>query len=1085
MSSFVCSHCSLNLNAADVLPGSHATCPRCGEEVPLGATISAATVPGNASPATVDYHESKPGLEASPQESDRKSAPPGYDELGLLGRGGMGVVYKARHRSLDRVVALKMILTRGHAADDELARFQAEAQAVARLQHPNIVQVFDHGIHDAKPYLALEYCEGGSLASRLDGTPLAPEIAAALVEKLASAVAAAHQASIIHRDLKPSNVLLAGDSSLANAVPKIADFGLAKKLDEDSEQTRSGTILGTPSYMAPEQALGESKHVGPAADIYALGAILYELLTGRPPFKAATTLETLEMVRTQEPVAPRQLQPKTPRDLETICLKCLHKEPNRRYTSATAVAEDLRRFQQQEPILARPISRMERLAKWARRRPAIAGLLALSFLLAVGGLSGILWAYGQALAERDSALKAEAKAEERLYLSNVNLARSEWLAGNVEQAEQLLQACPPELRGMEWNYLARLCRPEQRSFDLEGFGWQIAYSQDGTRFAMTGDKTVAVWDVTREKFVWRHSTGEVPSHGVALSPKGDIVAACFGDGQYPDHGGEVKVWKVDTGELLHHIKEPEHGFWSVAFRKVGETGLDLAAFGGSPRAERPDKEKGQLIVWNMATGQEKWQRRTYINPGHPNAKIVFSPDGKYLVVAAHYLMIVDAETSKYVGDVEPSRFRVVSVAFDKKGTRLAAIGTDSFHLGQVSDWTKSKKQLPFFESHRCVAFSPNGELAWAGADNTIYLWEDGSSKPPRILRGHRGWVMSIAFRPDGKQLASISADGTAKLWDLSQPTQEYATITGKVAALTHDDKLVVGKQQQLSLHEPDGTLIKELTTFPQSVSTLECSRDGKWLAIGGGEGLVATYDLVQNRKLREWTVRKAEILRLRFDRSGQRLAAADRDGGIHVWDTQTGEQVSGAWKGVPIDSSPLGQHSLTLALHPDGDLLAFIGATQRNSVTWAFWDISTGKYKGGRTVPRGSCAFSPDGKHLALGNKGDIEIWRLDRSQPWDPDGQPQQIFKGHSYHLVDLRYSPDGRRLASFAQDYSLRLWDTKSGQSTLRLHPFFGDVRSQICFSPSRHNLAVNYVRTMGETARRIRVLDARPLPQKGSHE
>jgi serine/threonine protein kinase len=291
---------------------------------------------------------------------------PGYEVLGLLGKGGMGVVYKARQVSLDRIVALKMILHAEHAGSAERQRFQAEAEAAARLQHPNIVQVFEVGTHDGLPFLTLEYCPGGSLAQRLDGVPWPIRESAHVVETLAGAAQAAHAARVVHRDLNPANVLLT-----ATGQPKITDFGLAKLLGEQG-RTQTGAVVGTPSYMAPEQASGKAKEVGPAADIYALGAILYALLTGRPPFKAATPLDTILQVAANEPVPVRRLRPQVPRDLETICHKCLEKDPAKRYASADALAEDLQHFLAGEPIRAMPISRWERALKWARRRPAAA-----------------------------------------------------------------------------------------------------------------------------------------------------------------------------------------------------------------------------------------------------------------------------------------------------------------------------------------------------------------------------------------------------------------------------------------------------------------------------------------------------------------------------------------------------------------------------------------------------------------------------------------------------------------------------------------------------------------------------------------
>jgi tetratricopeptide (TPR) repeat protein len=305
----------------------------------------------------------------------------GYEILEEIGRGGMGVVYKARHRALKRLVALKMILAGPYAGAGLLARFHAEAQAAARLQHPNLVQIYEVGEQDGRPYLVLEFVAGSSLDKKLNGTPMPVQQAAQLVETLARAIDAAHQAGIIHRDLKPANVLLAADGT-----PKITDFGLAKRMDKAAGDTLSGAVIGTPSYMAPEQASGQSKHIGPAADVYALGAMLYELLTGRPPFRAASPLDTLAQVRNDEPVSPRQLQSKTPRDLETICLKCLQKETQRRYASASGLADDLARFLRGESIRARPIPAWERGLNWARRRPAAAALWAVTVLAVVGAL---------------------------------------------------------------------------------------------------------------------------------------------------------------------------------------------------------------------------------------------------------------------------------------------------------------------------------------------------------------------------------------------------------------------------------------------------------------------------------------------------------------------------------------------------------------------------------------------------------------------------------------------------------------------------------------------------------------------------
>jgi tetratricopeptide (TPR) repeat protein len=305
----------------------------------------------------------------------------GYDLLERLGEGGMGVVYKARHRGLNRLVALKMIRGGSQARAEHFSRFRVEAEAVARLRHPNIIQIYDIGEAGGLPFVALELLEGGSLDDRLAGTPQPGRETAELMITLAWAVHVAHQAGIVHRDLKPSNVLYTSDGIL-----KVTDFGLAKRIDSDEGQTESGQIMGSPSYMAPEQALGHSRDVGPAADVYALGAILYDMLTGRPPFKGETPMETIRQVIDDDPVPPSRLVPKVARDVETICLKCLHKEPSRRYESARALADDLTRYLRGEPIKARPIPFWVRGAKWARRRPVAAGLLALGVASSLGAI---------------------------------------------------------------------------------------------------------------------------------------------------------------------------------------------------------------------------------------------------------------------------------------------------------------------------------------------------------------------------------------------------------------------------------------------------------------------------------------------------------------------------------------------------------------------------------------------------------------------------------------------------------------------------------------------------------------------------
>jgi serine/threonine-protein kinase len=410
---------------------------------------------------------------------------PGYRILGKLGEGGMSMVYKAHHLPLNRQVALKTILPRNELSEEALARFLGEAQAVARLRHPHIVQIHDIGSCGEVPYFCLEFVEGGSLDKKLAGTPQLPRSAAQFVEILARAMHHAHQCRIVHRDLKPGNILLApskrpeaaslgGEPGQAERYePKITDFGLAKQLDSDQRKTQANVILGTASYMAPEQAAGKSSQSDPLVDVYALGAILYEMLTGRPPFKGATWQDTLEAVRTQEPVPPSRLQPKTPRDLETICLKCLQKEPARRYGTALALAEDLERFLAGEPIRARPVGALERLWRWCRRHPALAGFGVTALLLLILA-TAIAVSVAQARA---------ARLEEEVLRSNVYAAQG--VASTV--LWQFHRLSEPVVQVAEDPELSRLLQQDNRR-GLQKFLTRIHhyYAKPAHGFAQPG-----------------------------------------------------------------------------------------------------------------------------------------------------------------------------------------------------------------------------------------------------------------------------------------------------------------------------------------------------------------------------------------------------------------------------------------------------------------------------------------------------------------------------------------------------------------------------------------------------------------------
>jgi WD40 repeat protein/serine/threonine protein kinase len=952
-----------------------------------------------------------------------------YEILGELGRGGMGVVYKARQTSLNRVVALKMVLAGAHASPDDRERFLAEARSLARLQHPHIVQVYEVGealSPDGRPadaaglsrlpFFSLEYVEGGSLDRRLAGTPQSPRPSAALVEVLARAVHYAHQRGVVHRDLKPANVLLTADGT-----PKVTDFGLARHLGDGSGRTRSGAVLGTPSYMAPEQAAGKAKEVGPAADVWALGAILYECLTGRPPFQGASVLETLDQVCTREPVPPRQLQPGVPRDLETIALKCLNKDPRRRYASAEALAEDLRRFLGGEPITARPAGRPERLWRWCRRHPGTAALsAALSVALALG-LAGILWQWRQAESNLDLALANHALAEERqvqfrkrAYVSDLNLAYQAWEIRRLRRVRELLDAQlplpgQPDLRGFEWYCLERLCRQERLTLGGHtDIVLGVAFSPDGMRLASScRDGGIKVRDARTgaELFALREA---LPVHDLAFLPDGKRLAYAAGSFRV-EAPGFVKLLELGSGRsrVVHRGQKPGERPLCLALSRDGSR---LAA--GS--------YTGELRVWDLDTGEVVLQ-----DPGPPAPvhRLALSPDGQTLALAR---LRGDIEVWDVPGRKVRGRLMSLSpapVAVSPDGSRLAAPGPGGkevvlWDLATLKEVGRLPVQEPGYGAVKAEAFSPDSRtLAVArGVDNQpneVQLWDVPAGKLLATIPGHLRGVEALAFTPDGNSLASGDQDGLVKLWD--------------VARLVH--------RPPLPFHEA-------------AVFGLAVSADGLQAATGGLDRAILVWDLT-TRRVRHRLRAPARVTRLTFGPRGKRLASSALDGSVTVWDLAAGKPL---WsrKGAPVE--PM------LAFAPDGETLAWtdgfdvvlgdpatgherrrlLGHRERRAGlvfsgdgarlytlsvngTLADWDVASGQARRARQIPQAATALtlSPDGKRLVTG--GEDGVVRF-----WDAESlEPGRELRGHKGTVYAVEFTGDGRSLLSAGADGTVRLWD------------------------------------------------------------
>ena len=598
-----------SIGAGDTQPGAtvgdHSST---GQPGPSGATRADEAQPSRDFWVASDTGEAATGrlnadvtdLASDTGRDNLKRAIPGYEILGELGRGSMGVVYHARQVRLNRHCALKMILGGAHADAVASIRFQAEAEAVARLQHPNVVQIHSIGEADGLPFFEMEYVDGGSLDKAIGGTPWPARRAAALVEPLAHAIADAHRLGLIHRDLKPGNILLAADGT-----PKIADFGLAKSLNLDRGLTGTEAIMGTPSYMAPEQAEGKAKQVGPLADVYALGTILYELLTGRPPFKGATVLDTLEQVKSAEPVPPSRLVPGVPRDLETIGLKCLQKEPARRYASAESLAEDLRRFLAGEPVLARRTGPWERYWRWCRRNPTLAGAVSAAAvaLLAVVIVS-VLYAadrarYATRLAEEGGRTKT-ALGELNHQFAVLALERGRnsceqgevsngllWMVEGLEYATRGHDAVLQHAARADLAIMQRQL-PTLRAVFSHREPVAVAFSRDGKTILTGGlDGTVRLWDAVTGLPRGRSLDVQVQVWAVALSPDGKCILIGSRD-------GTARLWNTVTGQPRGEPMVHPDAVLAVAFSPDGKTILTGC------RDQR-------ARLWDTATGKPRGQ----------------------------------------------------------------------------------------------------------------------------------------------------------------------------------------------------------------------------------------------------------------------------------------------------------------------------------------------------------------------------------------------------------------------------------------------------------------------------------------------
>jgi WD40 repeat protein/serine/threonine protein kinase len=972
-------------------------------------------------------------------------AVPGYEVLDEVGRGGMGVIYRARQIKVNRTVALKMILSGHVASAAEVQRFRIEAENGASLDHPHIVPIYEVGEHRGQPYFSMKLIDGDSLARQVPRFTTDHRAAARLLAQVARAVEHAHQRGILHRDLKPGNVLIDREGQ-----PHVTDFGLSKRVSDTTGITETGSILGTASYMSPEMAAGQTRHLTTAADVYSLGAILYELLTGRPPFQGETFLATLRMVQDREPERPRRLNPHLGRELESICLKCLEKDPQRRYGSTAALADDLERWLDGKVISVRPVSSAERCWRWCRRNPYLAAVsgLAISSLVSVTVLSALFALHSSQTADalrRERGETEKALNESRRLSAGLALDRGLRLAekGDVEGQPDVaagllwmaraLEIAPPDAvdlqQAIRTNLAAwagELCtlRAElpQPAEERDAQFLKATFLPEARRVLVVGRQYTELWDLATGKPVWKSLWHQSDIAAMAVSPDGKTVATASAD-------RTARLWVASTGEPTGTVLPHPDAVLAAAYAPDGKTLLTGCADNAVRR-------------WEVATGRpvgEPWPQPFPVNA------LAVSPDGRTTLIGSlrsKTVRLLNTATGKLAAPTPPAVDYIHGVAFSPDGKRFLLASVFEADLG---DTATGRLLLRFPSTGRVylASFAPDGQtILTAGENMTVQRWSAATGKPIGAPTRHPAAVVDAAFAPDGHSFLTACSDGKVRWWQVPANLPAELSFGPPPPLPVHSSQLDWGYLGQAGTVEfsPDGKTFVAVgrdskTLVRQDVATgkpvgpsfrheglvlaAAIRRDGKAILTGGADRTARLWDLETGQPLLPPLVHPSRVCAVAISPDGKTLRTScfdpeDRSlpAQTWCWDAATG-------KGVLVETG----ESLALAFSPDGKWFAHGGGFQQAKIR----ETGTGEERGPRLTQTRwfrALAFSPDSTLLLTGSEDcKAQLWN---TETHFPVGQPLP----HPQYVLGVAFSPDGRTVATACLDQNVRLWDVATGK-------------------------------------------------------